>query len=148
MRDEDGRFGKGNKLGRGRPVGSGKGYVKDLTWDAVNRIADRIFNMPEKDMRAWISANEDQLSLAEKIYFNAVTDDRQALRVTELLLDRIIGKYFQIDGEINERNPIIERLYSMNGGALDREIEQLIKTREIIEAEYKQIEAAKKESSE
>lgn len=144
MRSDDGKFGKGNDYGRGRPVGSGKLVVKDLTWQSINRIADMIFNMPEREMRAWVKENESELTLAEKIYFNAVTDERTQLRVVELLLDRIIGKYFAIDSEITERNPLIERLYTLGDGGLAREIDQLIKTREIIEAEYKQIEAAKK----
>jgi transglutaminase-like putative cysteine protease len=117
-------------------------------------------------MELWIASNRHTLSLAEEAYLReaaggslpndleihpdtgeavpVVTRNQRAnLNVIEAILDRIIGKTLKLDSGQTERDPVIERLYQLSPGNVKNEIDRLIKNREVILAERKQIEAAK-----
>ena len=158
-RDNNGRFLAGHAYATGRPQNSGKQAVKDMCWQSINKIAWLIFNLPEADMNLWIQSNLHTLSLAERAYLEAATgglggevidmesgraQKKQAnLNVIEAILDRVIGKTLKLDSGQTERDPVIERLYQLSPGNVRSEIDRLIKNREVILAERKQIEAAK-----
>lgn len=114
MRNANGTFARGNSAaqGFGRPEGAGKSFIKDMCWDSINTVARLVFGMPEAEMKAWLDANKESMSLAERLYVEA---SQNSLEVIEALLDRIVGKTMKIDSEIIERNPIIERLYTLSG---------------------------------
>ena len=134
MRDSNGRFTKGNQLsvGNGRPEGSAKVLVKDMCWESINKIALMIFNMPELEMAKWVEENKGSISLAERMYLESAQIN---LAVIEAILDRIIGKQLKIDSGNTEKNPIIERLYSLSAGNVRREVDQLIRNRQMILSE-------------
>lgn len=90
MRDDKGRFGAGNNFGRGRPVGSGKQHVKEMTWGALERVVKLLFTMPEAELVQWIKDNQGDLSRAEKVFLETKTT--KDLKHLNHLLDRIIGK--------------------------------------------------------
>lgn len=157
-RDNNGRFLSGHAYATGRPQNSGKQAVKDLCWASINKIAWLIFNLPEAEMNVWIQSNLHTLSLAERAYLEAATGGlgevidmesgrpqrKQAnLNVIEAILDRVIGKTLKLDSGTTERDPVIERLYQLSPGNVKSEIDRLIKNREVILAERRQIEAAK-----
>jgi len=133
-RDAKGRFLQGNSGGNGRPANASKGITKDLTWDAINRIAWLIMALPEKEFLEWVEMNGSKLSRLERVYLNKSKD----IRVLESLLDRIIGKTLKFEDE-RQKNPFIERLYNLGEGGVGREIDELLRAREIIKAEYKNI---------
>lgn len=136
VRDQKGRFQKGNQvgIGHGRPQGAGKLMVKDLCWESINKIALMIFSMPEIEMAKWVEENKHVMSLAERKYLEQAQIN---LGVIESLLDRIIGKTLKIDSGNTEKNPIIERLYTMSAGNVTKEIDQLIRNRQLIAGERK-----------
>jgi hypothetical protein len=138
VRNANGTFTRGNSAaqGFGRPEGAGKCFIKDMCWDSINTIAKLIFGMPEPEMKAWVEANKSTMSLAERLYVEASVT---SLEVIEALLDRIVGKTMKVDGEIIERNQIIERLYSLSPEAIEDEIETMIRNREIIKKENESI---------
>lgn len=156
-RDNNGRFLAGHAYATGRPQNSGKQAVKDMCWSSINKIAWLIFNLPEEDMHVWIASNLHTLSLAERAYLEAATGGLKNtidesgnsvrrdpnLNVIEAILDRVIGKTLKLDSGQTERDPVIERLYQLSPGNVKSEIDRLIKNREVILAERKQIEAAK-----
>lgn len=155
-RDKSGRFAAGHAIATGRPKDSGKLAVKDMCWASINKIAWLIFNLPKKEMELWIASNRHTLSLAEEAYLEeatgglgdvidetGMTRKRANLNVIEAILDRIIGKTLKLDSGQTERDPVIERLYQLSPGNVKSEIDRLIKNREVILAERKQIEAAK-----
>lgn len=156
MRDSKGKFLVGSQGGPGRPPESGKQMVRDMCWASINKIAWLIFNLPKKEMELWIASNRHTLSLAEEAYLEEATGGlgdvideggttrkRANLNVIEAILDRIIGKTLKLDSGQTERDPVIERLYQLSPGNVRSEIDRLIKNREVILAERKQIEAAK-----
>lgn len=155
-RDGAGRFTTGNAVAVGRTKGSGQQYVKDMCWASINKVAWLIFNLPKAEMELWIASNRHTLSLAEEAYLEeatgglgdvidneGMTRKRANLNVIEAILDRIIGKTLKLDSGQTERDPVIERLYQLSPGNVRSEIDRLIKNREVILAERKQIEAAK-----
>lgn len=89
-RDSRGRFAPGNKIGKGRPVGSGKQHVKEMTWDALTRVVRLLFTMPEGELVEWISENRNSLSRAELVFLK--NENSQDLKHLNGLLDRVIGK--------------------------------------------------------
>lgn len=142
MRDQKGKFLAGVAKPEGwpgRPKDGGKQYVKDMCWQSINKIAWLIFNLPKDEMEVWIASNRHTLSLAEQMYLDAAPTN---LSVIEAILDRIIGKTLKLDSGQTERDPVIERLYQLSPGNVKSEIDRLIKNREVILAERKQIEAA------
>ncbi len=154
MRDSKGKF--INMPGPGRPPESGKQLVRDMCWASINKIAWLIFNLPKAEMELWIASNRHTLSLAEEAYLeeatgglnvidigNGDTRKRANLNVIEAILDRVVGKTLKIDSGNTERDPVIERLYQLSPGNVKSEIDRLIKNREVILAERKQIEDAK-----
>ena len=90
MRDENGRFTSGNNFGKGRPKGSGKKHIKEMTWDAMNRVVQLLFTMPDAELVQWVKDNGKDLSRAEKIFLNNKNVNK--LEHLNSLLDRIIGK--------------------------------------------------------
>ena len=156
MRDSKGKFLVGSTGGPGRPPEPGKQLVKDMAWASINKVAWLIFNLPKKEMELWIASNRHTLSLAEEAYLEeatgglgdvidetGMTRKRANLNVIEAILDRIIGKTLKLDSGPTERDPVIERLYQLSPGNVRSELDRLIKNREVILAERKQIEAAK-----
>lgn len=89
-RDSRGRFAPGNKIGKGRPVGSGKQHVKEMTWDALTRVVRLLFTMPEGELVAWIKENQKSLSRAELVFLK--NENSKDLKHLNGLLDRVIGK--------------------------------------------------------
>lgn len=153
MRDSKGKFVVGTAGGPGRPPEPGKQYVKDMAWSSINKVAWLIFNLPEADMHVWIQSNMHTLSLAERAYLEAASGGlntidengtavkrERNLNVIEAILDRVIGKTLKIDSGTTERDPVIERLYQLSPGNVKSEIDRLIKNREKINAERRQIE--------
>lgn len=139
-RDDRGRFTTGNVIAIGKPAHAGKSYVKDLCWESINKIALAVFAMPEPEMKLWFESNKHLLSLAEVKYIEAA---QLNLSVIEALLDRIVGRMLKIDSGVTERDPVIERLYSLAPGNVKKEIDRLIKVREIAQNEQRSIEQAK-----
>lgn len=127
-------------VGFGRPKSSGKQMIKDLVWEKLNRIVELLFDTPEKDLEAILKANKETmlLSRAERLYLEKSTD----LSVIADLLDRIIGKILVSENQ-SERDPIIERLYRLGPGGVKKDIDELIEARNIINAEYRELEAPK-----
>lgn len=123
MRNNDGTFSRGNRFSVGprRPEGAGKAHLKDMGWKAVETVARLIFDMPEPEMRAWFEANKHTLSVAERIYI----EQSDNIEIVETLLDRVVGKTLKVDAEVFERNPLLERLYTLSPEALSEEIEEL-----------------------
>ncbi|MBK8202074.1 MAG: hypothetical protein IPK68_07070 [Bdellovibrionales bacterium] len=130
MRNDDGTFSRGNKYaaGHGRPEGAGKSHLKEMCWASVEKIARLVFQMPEAEMKLWVDQNKNTLSLAERLYI----DEAQNIAVIESLLDRIVGKTLKIEGDIVERDSLIERLHTISPESLEAEIDELIRNREII----------------
>lgn len=145
-RDDSGRFGPGNKFGKGRPVGSGKAYAKDIIWEKLNRLVDLVFAMPDDEFTRWVEMNKGSLSRAEMIFLKRINEEGEQSDAVKDLMDRYLPKTLKVEGEMIHRNPVIERLYDMTPSALRDELEQMDRDREIIEAEYKSIEAVKRES--
>lgn len=90
MRDDNGRFGAGNNFGKGRPKGSGKKHVKEMTWQALERVVKLLFTMSEPELLQWLKENKSNLSRAEKVFL--MDKHSQDLKHLNQLLDRIIGK--------------------------------------------------------
>lgn len=137
MRNNDGTFSRGNRfsVGHGRPEGAGKAQLKDMGWKAVEAVARLIFDMPEPEMRAWFEKNKHTLSVAEQIYI----EQSDNIEVIEALLDRVVGKTLKVDAEVYERNPLLERLYTLSPEALNEEIQELQRAKEIIDKENESI---------
>lgn len=113
MRDKNGRFSSGNSFGQGRPKGSGKKHVKEMTWEALNRVVQLLFTIPEGDLVKWVKENSHQLSRAEKVFLeNTNSTD---LKHLNNLLDRVIGKpTFNIpEAENDEEEDLIEALQEL-----------------------------------
>jgi hypothetical protein len=145
MRDSRGRLLKGFTANPGgRPESAGKALVKDLCWASINRVATALFNMPAPEFKTWLEMHRHELSIAEQMYLDAAPTN---LSVVEALLDRIIGKTLKIEDGNTERDPIIERLYILKQGQVRQEIEHLRDNEQVIDAEFKAIEAAKKGST-
>jgi len=134
-RDDKGRFlaGVSKDIG-GRPAGAGQQLIKDLCWESINKVAMLIFKLPKDQMLAWVEIHKDEMSLAEQKYIEAAKGD-YGLNIIESLLDRIIGKQLKIDSGNTEKNPVIERLYALSPGGVRREIDQLIRNRNMIHEE-------------
>lgn len=140
-RDDKGRFLPGNSLGKGRVPGSFKIQMRNMAWESINKIAKMIFTMPNKELEIFIKKNQDNLTRAEMAYLNASHD----IKAIECILDRILGKTINIEGEMNIRNPLIEKLYEMSDAGRRREIDQLLEDRKTIEAECKEVNKEQKE---
>lgn len=138
MRNADGTFAIGNRaaVGYGRPEGAGKAQIKEMCWDSLTTVAHLIFGMPEPEMKAWVEANRQSLSLAERLF---IESSESNLAVIEALLDRIVGKTLKFDGQIAHRNPIMDEFEQMSPEAREQRIDELIRIREIIRKEDESI---------
>jgi hypothetical protein len=161
VRDQGGRFLQGVKHGLGgRPADSGKMAVKDMCWQSINKVAWLIFNLPEDEMMIWIRSNIHTLSLAERAYLEQATggfDDADVidhesgrkvrrtanLGVIEAILDRVVGKQLKVDSGNTEKDPVIERLYEIAPGNVRKEIDRMIKNRQVVQAEFSRMEGKK-----
>lgn len=111
-----------------------------MIWEKLNNLVSLLFNMTDEECTKWVAENKHKLSRAEMIFLERLNGDEDAAAI-ESLMDRVIGKTLKIEGEMIHRNPLIEQLYDMGPGALREDLDQLKRNKEIIDAEYKSIEA-------